>query len=385
MSVKILLVNVILYLCINKILSQIICYNPISNCFDPVSTQSLLFQANQYTKCSRTTPILQLNCIDENANTGLCSKYSKYIINIKCSNSGTDDSGNVIWKCESNLPSEIGLGVTTVSCEGCTNSSDKLKITGSCGIFYQLIDKSNGSNLPNTDSNTNSNINSHTMSGLEIFFCFLFGAMILICLIKLCVGEYDNYLPTHTNNSGKRSNSKNKLSDRSYIPIVSTERVIIPETIPLTSNLPQNNNPPPTNPVYQSIPVYQYQYQYQTQIRPPIYPKTQAQVEMTDTSGFLSGYLTGKNLEEGNIGAAYFTSGLTNSNKGNNFSTGMAIGMMEGSNHNSHSHHNHHKSHKKHHNNSYQNSPYNNDLESSSQYKKISFEQNQNFANSTTR
>jgi hypothetical protein len=401
MITKLLLANIIFYFYINLILSQTICYNPTTNCFDPTLTQSLLLQANQYTKCSRTTPIQQLTCIDSSntANTDLCAKYSKYITSIKCSNSGTDDSGNVIWKCESNLPSQVGLGLTTVSCEGCTSSSDKLKISGSCGIFYQLFDKTNS--ISDTGSIIKSN-STHTMTGFEIFLCFLFGTTILICFIKICVGCSEPYLPTHNNYSrtrtrtNSRTNSRTRIPTQSYIPIISTEQVIIPETIPLTANYSQNNNlpnnnPSPINPNYEYTPTYQsisyIQNQTQTQTRPYIYPRTQvqvlgqtqsqphSQVEMTDTSSFLSGYLTGKNLEEGNIGAAYFTSSLSNSNKGNNFSTGMALGMMEGSNH-----YNHHKSHKKHHNNSYQN----NDLESS-QIENISLEQNQTFANSTTR
>ena len=86
---------------------------------------------------------------------------------------------------------------------------------------------------------------------------------------------------------------------------------------------------------------------------------------------FLSGYIVGKNLEEGNIGTAYLAStiGFGNGNSGNNYSSGLALGMMEGS---SHSHKSHHK--KKQHEKS-------DDLET----KKIHFESNETYANNTTR
>ena len=96
-----------------KAISQSICYNPTENCFDPKTTQSILFQYGQYTTCSRVSPITQLNCIDGNSDSiGLCAKYSKYINTIKCNNSGFDASGNVIWKCDGNLPTKTMFGST---------------------------------------------------------------------------------------------------------------------------------------------------------------------------------------------------------------------------------------------------------------------------------
>ena len=382
----------ILCLLLIKVLSQTICFNPTTNCFDPITTQSVLFQYGQFTTCSRVSPITQLNCIDGNtiSSIGLCAKYSKLITNIKCSNSGSDASGNVIWKCDTNLPRGIMFGSTTVSCEGCINSSDKLKITGSCGIFYQLIKKENTPIISNPSNNSDKYLN-----GFVIFICFISGAIILICLIKLCVGETDyNYENISRSNNRSRSRSRSR---NSYISVSAPEEVIIPETIPLTTGYSVQTNNPPTNPNYQSGSTYQTTNQHllnnQFPIRQPIYRREPVQVEMTtqymsrtqphihqnDTSSFLSGYLVGKNLEEGNIGTAYMASTLglngnsncNGSGNGNNYSTGMALGMMEGS---THSHKSHHK--KKHHHYNE-----NNDLESN----QISFESNETYANSTTR
>lgn len=271
----------ILCLLIYKVFSQTICFNPSTNCFDPMSTQSVLFQYGQFTSCSRVSPITQLNCIDGNTegSVGLCAKYSKLITSIKCTNSGIDASGNVIWNCYTNLPTGIMFGTTTVSCEGCTSSSDKLKITGSCGIFYQLLKKPN---LQNPSNSTNSD--KHT-NGFVIFVCFLSGAIILIFLIKLCAGETD-YIYENRSKTNNRSRSRSR---NSYITISSPEQVIIPETIPLTSGYPiQSNvsqNPPPTNPDYQATNQYQGTNQYQpsqtTFLRPPVYPRQPIQVEMT--------------------------------------------------------------------------------------------------------
>ena len=123
--------------------SQTICYNPTTTCFDPTTTQSLLFQINAYTTCSRISPILQLNCVNgqNSDNADLCSKYANQISTLKCDNSGIDDKGEVIWNCQGSKPSNINFGTTTVSCEGCTSPLDKLKITGSCAIFYQLTSR----------------------------------------------------------------------------------------------------------------------------------------------------------------------------------------------------------------------------------------------------
>lgn len=380
----------------DKVLSQTICYNPTTNCFDPLSTQSILFQYGQYTTCSRVSPITQLNCFDGNTqdSVGLCTKYSKLISTIKCTNSGFDASKSVIWKCDGNLPTGIMFGTTTVSCEGCISSSDKLKITGSCGIFYQLLKKPNLQN-PSDSSSSLSDKSTYTnkyTNGFIIFICFLSGSIIIICLIKLCVRETDY---VHEIFSGSNNRAKTRSRSRnSYVTITSPEKVIIPETIPLTTGYPVKSNisqnPPPINPDYQSVLGYtatnQYQQTNKYQTRPQVYPRQPVQVEMTtqyvtkpqsqpyaqqnDTSNFLSGYLVGKNLQEGNIGSAYLASTITGG--GNNYSSGMALGIIEGS---SHSHKSHHK--KKHHHNYEKN----NDLVSN----KISFESNEIYANSNTR
>ena len=382
---------------IQKIYSQTICYNPTSNCFDPINTQTLLFQYGQYTSCSRVSPIYKLNCIDSNIpeSSGLCSKYSKLITNIKCDNSGTDDSNNIIWKCNGILPSNIALGTTTVSCEGCTSSSDKLKITGSCGIFYQLVKKTTLVSTPKSKSTTNPVLNSNVTNGFVIFICFLLGSFLLIGLIKCYMGEPPEYLPVYTNNSRRRY----------YNQIPTAERVVIPEITPLTTEqtplTTEQSNNPPINPNYinnssnrinSNIPQYR---SYQTQSNIEMNNLGCNYNQQSDTTSLLSGYLVGKNLEEGNLGTAYLASTIggggvgNNIGGGNNYSTGLVMGMISGSEH-SHKSHNRHKSHHKYSKSyepsyeSYQNEPsyesYQNEQNSEN-----SFENSETFANTTTR
>lgn len=162
-----------------------ICYNPSSNCFDPSSAQSLVFQQGQYTSCARVPPISQLNCVDGNSpnSVGLCAKYSKYITNFKCANSGSDGSGGVNWACETyNIPNGILIGSTTISCEGCKSSTDNLKISNSCGLFYSLI-----STDAKTDDNTNSNntnkINKNISGSEFVIYALVIFFGIFICCI----------------------------------------------------------------------------------------------------------------------------------------------------------------------------------------------------------
>lgn len=376
---------------INQIYSQTICYNPTSNCFDPSITQTLLFQYGQYTSCSRVSPIYKLNCIDANTpeSSGLCTKYSKLITNIKCVNSGTDDSNNVIWKCEGILPSDVALGSTTVSCEGCTSPSDKLKITGSCGIFYQLVKKTISTpiqKLISTSKTDKTNKNSSNLTnGFIIFICFILGSILLICLIKCILGESPEYLPIYSNNSRRQY----------YNQIPSAERVVIPEIIPLTTEQTNVSINPSTNPYYipnspnrinVNIPQYR---SYQTQSNIEMGNLSYRQQAQTDSSSLLSGYLVGKNLEEGNLGIAYLASTI-GGGSGNNYSTGLLMGMFSGSDHSHNSHNSHKSRHNSHHKNSklYESSfesSYEPSYNPSYQKEQILFDNSETYADTTTR
>lgn len=360
---------VVFLIFIQKIYSQTICYNPTSNCFDPVITQTLLFQYGQHTTCSRTSPIYKLNCVDGNTpeSFGLCSKYSQLITNIKCENSGTDESNNVVWKCNGILPSNVALGTTTVSCEGCTSSSDKLKISGSCGIFYQLVKKP----ISSPTSTTKTELKYNLVNGYTVIICFILGVFLVIGLIKCCTSKQPEYLPVYTN--GSRTHYYNQIP--------TAERVVIPEIIPLTAE--QTNINPPTNPNYtpntsnRTLNISQYP-NYQTQSNIETGGSRCVNQRQSDTSSLLTGYLVGKNLEEGNFGTAYLASTIGNNSSGNNYSTGMMMGLISGSEHSSKTHHKN-KSHHKSHDQSY-------DLESYQNKQNYnSFDNSETYANTTTR
>ena len=379
-----LIIFIIFVILANCVYTQTICYNPTSNCFDPIYTQTLLFQYGQYTSCSRVPPINKLNCIDGDTpeSYGLCSKYSKSITNIKCTNSGTDDSNNVIWKCEGILPSSIALGKTTVSCEGCTSSNDKLKITNSCGIFYQLVKKTSFNSKSN--SNPKSNLNPNIIKIIIVGISFLLGLILLICLFKYVFYEPYEYLQIHTPQSRLYTNL-------TTLPPPPTPP-INPYYIPNLSSRKNTNTPH-----YHSCQSYQTQTQIPTQTQSDIemnnlcynhrpqpqshpHPQPYSQTQFnpySDTSSLLTGYLVGKNLEEGNLGTAYLASTIGGMSGGNNYSTGLMMGMMNGSEYLDISHK---PKHKPKHKLSYENDLYENNL-----YENNSYSNSETYAGTTTR
>jgi heme/copper-type cytochrome/quinol oxidase subunit 2 len=202
-----------------------------------------------------------------------------------------------MWKCKDNLPPQVGLGITNVSCEGCVDSSDKLKIIGSCYIFYQLVDKLNKPSLSNASSYTNTNTNNNTnkISVFEILIFFFVVVLILICVIIIFFAD-----------------SRTSSSNQTYIPVISNKPIEMSKTILPTINSSQNNVHPSLNhtcnstPTYQSIPIYQSIPAYKSilayksiptyksktrsltnpkiQTSQSIYPQTQ--VKMTNTTNF---------------------------------------------------------------------------------------------------
>jgi hypothetical protein len=106
---------------------------PPPGCFDPTKVTALTFYQNAMTTSARAPPIAQLSCVGGNG-----CKYASQISSVQCQNNGLDEYGNVQWQCTANLPSEVEFGSTTVSCEGCQSSTDGYKLTGSCGLMFQL-------------------------------------------------------------------------------------------------------------------------------------------------------------------------------------------------------------------------------------------------------
>ena len=313
---------------------QIICWNPTTNCFDPTTTQSLLFQQNRLTTCARNTPIQQLNCVDgSNSNSaGLCEKYSDKITSVKCSNSGTDESNNVIWKCESNLPDGLIFGSTIVSCEGCKSSTDELKITGSCGIFYELVNTVQTNNL-NSNSNSNSGSDSNLFESYGIKFLeiiLIVSFIVILCAITIeCIDRCEMYAITHleTERIPLNSNIHNITEAQPVQPVQPVQHIDHVQHVyhvqPIPSAPPENQNSH-----YDSY----HNSHYDS------YPRTR---QYQDSSNFVTGYIVGRELEEGNVGDAMLISSM--SNGGNNYNTGMMMGMMSGNNYshsgNNYSHH----------------------------------------------
>jgi hypothetical protein len=313
----------------NEIYSQTtnICYSPTSACFAPNTTQSLLFQINSYTTCSRVPPILRLNCV---GNDMLCKQYSNQITSVKCSNQGINDKGEVIWLCEGKIPVGTSFGKTTVSCEGCTSSTDKLKIVGSCAVFYELL-KTNTPFKPSYPSNpSNPSISNTKPSGGTIdgsVYNFVFGLMLLFlicCFCSICWCCYDDNLCNlrHNHCSNSRAYRNIDRDDIEAIPLNSSS-FVTPSAPPIQTQTPKFIQPQ----VIQLAPI--------TTI--PRYPNTKT----SSGTEMLGGYIAGRNISEGNYGSALLASNMAGVS-GSDYNTGLMMGMMSESNNH------HHKKHKKH-------------------------------------
>ncbi len=308
-----------------------ICYSPTTTCFAPNTTQLLLFDKGAYTTCSRVPPLLKLNC---RGDSSLCARYSNQINQVKCSNQGLNDKGEVIWLCEAKLPLGISFSKTVVSCEGCVTSIDKLKIIGSCAVFYELAKKSTGSN-----SSSGSNNSSDSSSVKYVFALILLFGIVISCVIcyQSCCQDEKCFVP-HNHCSHARAYRNIDIHDIEAVPLTSTS-TSIPSAPPARTHYIQPSQ----------------QFNFTQPIRSPkeacfagpIQQTHSYQSNQSNPSEILGGYIAGKNIQEGNYGAAILASGLSSNSNSSNYQTGMLMGMMSES-----SHKHHHKHHNKHHNNS---------------------------------
>lgn len=92
----------------------------------------LTFYKGRMTTGRRAPPMTQLKCKGGNA----CNYFTPETIS--CQNVGTNDRGQVQWKCEAQMEDLFRLGETTVSCEGYSHRGDRNVLKGSCGVFYTL-------------------------------------------------------------------------------------------------------------------------------------------------------------------------------------------------------------------------------------------------------
>lgn len=324
------------------------CYNPITTCFDPSITPDLLFQKSQYTTCSRVIPITQLNCVNGQSTEtkDLCGLYSKYITSIKCENSGLDDSSNVIWNCEGNLPSNVIFGTNTVSCEGCKSSTDNLKILGSCGIYYSLVLTNDGNEpLHNTNVNMHSNHN----------YIKLFLVVLILSIIACCIGALLYNLCSFGNRNRRRDYTR---INTNFDNTTNTSNMVFHEAIPLVQtnvntissalsvpSAPSASSIHQVQPVQTYVPFINYKSPQQysnshsnSHTQRHTYEQYQSN---NQENGFLSGYLLGENLKKGNVESAMMISSF-GGNRNNCYNNGLMMGMIAGEIHKNNKHHNKH-------------------------------------------
>jgi hypothetical protein len=94
--------------------------------------QTLTLREGARTEARRSSPVPQLKCLSD-------SKLRAYAPSVvQCINRGTDDSGEVQWKCEADLDKKVRFGRMDVTCEGYDSSADPMVLRGSCGLEYEL-------------------------------------------------------------------------------------------------------------------------------------------------------------------------------------------------------------------------------------------------------
>ncbi|KAK9472004.1 uncharacterized protein V1510DRAFT_418379 [Dipodascopsis tothii] len=57
---------------------------------------------------------------------------------MQCYNMGLGEGGDVEWRCEADIPGDLRLGRTDVTCEGYDYPDDPYVLRGSCGVEYRL-------------------------------------------------------------------------------------------------------------------------------------------------------------------------------------------------------------------------------------------------------
>jgi hypothetical protein len=99
------------------------------------SINALTFHQGKRANARRVGAIPELNCIGGNAR----HEAQRHVHAIQCRKVGAGFSGNGIqWRCEADLPHELKLGETTISCEGYDHPNDPYVLQGSCGLEYTL-------------------------------------------------------------------------------------------------------------------------------------------------------------------------------------------------------------------------------------------------------
>jgi len=98
------------------------------------NVKALTLRSGEWTSGRRSSGVPQLKCVGGTARDH--SEYQPSVV--QCTNVGSDGSGDIQWKCESQLDSSVRLGTTTVTCEGYSHPDDPYILKGSCGLEYTL-------------------------------------------------------------------------------------------------------------------------------------------------------------------------------------------------------------------------------------------------------
>jgi hypothetical protein len=139
--------------------------------------ESLTFYKNAYTTGRRLPPIPQLQCVGGNA----CN-YAYYVQSVQCVNKGCNEFNEPQWSCSTEIDNRFKLGNVVVSCEGYTDSLDRLKLAGSCGLKYEL----HATNYQNV------------VSVYDDFCVFMFLVLCMCLCVIICYQYYPTYrYPTY--------------------------------------------------------------------------------------------------------------------------------------------------------------------------------------------
>ncbi|ROW12075.1 hypothetical protein VMCG_00476 [Cytospora schulzeri] len=97
--------------------------------------ESLTLRADRQTTHNRAPAAPQLRCISPSA---LCALHRVDLM--RCENRGAGyDGEDIQWTCTAQLPAELKLGSTDVTCEGYTSPDDPYVLKGSCGVEYRVV------------------------------------------------------------------------------------------------------------------------------------------------------------------------------------------------------------------------------------------------------
>lgn len=93
--------------------------------------RALTFRSGAWTTGRRSAPEPQLVC------AGSPDRALEPSV-VQCTNVGTNDAGDVEWRCEADLDSSVQFDRLSVSCEGYAYPEDPYVLVGSCGLTYSL-------------------------------------------------------------------------------------------------------------------------------------------------------------------------------------------------------------------------------------------------------